>query len=115
MKKCCYCDRGSDVVKMTREHLIPLSKGGAHHRSNIRYCCRRCNGHRGNKDLYLWQIEIKRMMLMRDYSIFSFGELLRVVKNVESISMIVNNSTPDMWYSGKVGLIKKIRKIHRYG
>jgi len=115
LNKCCYCGKGSDIEKLTREHIIPLSKGGAHHHSNIRLCCKRCNGHRGNKDLYLWQIEIKNMMLARDYSLFSFQELLRVVKNIEFIQLVINNSIPEMWYSGKIGVIKKPRMIKTYG
>jgi 5-methylcytosine-specific restriction endonuclease McrA len=115
IKKCCYCGKGSNLVKMTREHLIPISKGGSHHKSNIRPCCGRCNTHRKNKDLYLWRIEIKNMLINRDYILFSCEELLRVVKNIESIQLVVNNSTPSMWYSGKVGVIEKPRKIKTYG
>jgi hypothetical protein len=32
----------------TKEHLIPKSRGGNNTAYNLRPCCRRCNGHKGN-------------------------------------------------------------------
>lgn len=111
-KKCCYCE--STEKKMTREHIIPLSKGGAHHRSNIRYSCWKCNHYRGNKELDVWQLEIRRMLINMDFKVWSFAELTNIFKNIDIIKMEVKNSTPEMWYSGKVGVITKPRYIERY-
>lgn len=30
------------------DHIVPLSKGGSHTRANVRCCCRKCNGTKGN-------------------------------------------------------------------
>ena len=38
--KCCYCGR-SESLQM--DHYVPLSKGGAHHISNIVIACKKCN------------------------------------------------------------------------
>ncbi|MER5898897.1 HNH endonuclease [Streptomyces mirabilis] len=34
---------------LTVDHIIPLAKGGTHHRENLRVLCRRCNSSRGSK------------------------------------------------------------------
>jgi len=33
------------------DHIIPISKGGLHIRSNVRYICARCNNSRGNRSI----------------------------------------------------------------
>jgi hypothetical protein len=46
---CCYC--GDLIVfsaKMTKEHIVPLSKGGNNRAENKTHCCKTCNGMRGN-------------------------------------------------------------------
>lgn len=42
---CAYCHETSD--DMTLDHVIPLSKGGRHHISNVVPACRACNGRKG--------------------------------------------------------------------
>ncbi|MFF4316010.1 HNH endonuclease [Streptomyces sp. NPDC001507] len=34
---------------LTVDHIIPLVKGGTHHRENLRVLCRSCNSRRGSK------------------------------------------------------------------
>ncbi|MFK0282572.1 HNH endonuclease [Streptomyces sp. NPDC090499] len=34
---------------LTVDHIIPLAKGGTHHRENLRVLCRSCNSRRGAK------------------------------------------------------------------
>jgi hypothetical protein len=115
MKTCCYCGRESGPgVNMTREHIIPLSKGGNHHASNIRSCCLRCNRHRGNKELTEWQYELALMIKRLDFSLFTLCEIKNVIINIGRIRREVLNSTPEMWYSGKVGVIETGRKIKSY-
>lgn len=58
---CCYCTtemtfesqrRGTYVPTLaTIEHVVPVSKGGAHTFANCRLACWSCNIRRGNRDL----------------------------------------------------------------
>lgn len=50
---CPYCerrmlDRGCQARSPSRDHKIPLSRGGLHTRSNIQICCRQCNEEKGS-------------------------------------------------------------------
>lgn len=47
---CYYCTK--DITnRRTKEHIIPVSKGGNNKEINLVYACRECNYRRGNKDL----------------------------------------------------------------
>ena len=37
-----------DMKQMTKDHILPLSKGGADHLSNLQPMCSDCNGEKGN-------------------------------------------------------------------
>lgn len=49
----CGCDTPRELMGSTEpsapelEHVVPLSKGGTHTRSNVRCACRRCNAAKG--------------------------------------------------------------------
>jgi hypothetical protein len=48
MSSCVYCGRAfSHHLLATVDHLIPVSKGGAHNRANKRPCCHHCNAQKG--------------------------------------------------------------------
>lgn len=114
MAKCCYCEREFSKypgAHRTREHIIPLSKGGNHHTSNIRWACSRCNSSKSNKDYILWQLELGIMLSARDESLFTISEMKKVIEKAGVFRRLVENSTSIMWYSGRVGVIEKIRKI----
>lgn len=40
---CAYCGRRIDLPKRTIDHVIPLSRGGAHHPDNLVMACGPCN------------------------------------------------------------------------
>lgn len=44
--KCSVCGSSNDL---TMDHLIPISKGGLHTKSNIGVKCRKCNSSKGSK------------------------------------------------------------------
>lgn len=48
-RTCAYC--GCWWLPLAQEHVIPLSKGGAHSRSNIVPACRSCNSKKGHASL----------------------------------------------------------------
>jgi len=50
--KCCYCDKPGTVLTLTRDHLVPISKGGADTYENIVPCCKACNSSKHARILY---------------------------------------------------------------
>jgi 5-methylcytosine-specific restriction endonuclease McrA len=49
--KCAYCGRGDR--NLTRDHFIPITKGGEHTRLNVIPSCRSCNSKKGNRQVPL--------------------------------------------------------------
>jgi 5-methylcytosine-specific restriction endonuclease McrA len=49
---CCYCDRPfGKGLEFTKEHIVPVSKGGSNKLSNLTPCCFECNQLRSNLDI----------------------------------------------------------------
>ncbi len=73
---CWYCgtDLSWDISgeSYTLDHVIPLSKGGMHHESNMVRCCRSCNVSKGNKSVE--EFRQHRMKLLHLDSITSAFE-----------------------------------------
>jgi 5-methylcytosine-specific restriction endonuclease McrA len=46
---CAYCGRRFDFEDLTREHIVPVSRGGGDTWMNCITACRGCNGHKGNR------------------------------------------------------------------
>jgi 5-methylcytosine-specific restriction endonuclease McrA len=44
---CAYC--GASNVSMTKDHVVPVTKGGTHTKDNIVPACRSCNSSKGNR------------------------------------------------------------------
>lgn len=55
---CVYCGktrtRSGRRVRLTRDHIVPLIKGGDNTRSNIVPACRSCNSSKGSLSLEEW-------------------------------------------------------------
>lgn len=49
--KCAYCGSSDEL---TRDHVIPLTKGGGYTKSNIVPCCKSCNSKKHNYDMETW-------------------------------------------------------------
>ncbi len=50
--RCAYCGESfSETNPATRDHVIPVSRGGDHEIGNLRPACRRCNSKKNNRDL----------------------------------------------------------------
>lgn len=45
--RCVYC--GRKMQRLTMDHIVPLSKGGAHTASNVVPACASCNASKGNR------------------------------------------------------------------
>lgn len=50
---CHYCDKPITFEEMTKEHIVPKSKGGTKKLSNMALACIKCNRKRGNEN-YLY-------------------------------------------------------------
>ena len=46
---CMYCGHKFNISSLTRDHIIPISKGGRNHWSNVVTACRHCNTRKGNR------------------------------------------------------------------
>ena len=46
---CLYCGKEHPAATLTRDHVIPLSRGGRDNWSNVVTACRRCNAHKGRR------------------------------------------------------------------
>lgn len=54
-RRCAYCGTNENL---TIDHLIPKSKGGQDHPSNLVLACLPCNNRKGSKDLSTWANKI---------------------------------------------------------
>jgi hypothetical protein len=46
---CAYCGQCHPFEELTREHIVPVSRGGQDSWMNCITACRGCNGHKGNR------------------------------------------------------------------
>jgi 5-methylcytosine-specific restriction endonuclease McrA len=53
-KRCPYCQKQIDPKDKTLDHIIPVSRGGAHSILNVVVCCRRCNTAKGARTPLEW-------------------------------------------------------------
>jgi 5-methylcytosine-specific restriction endonuclease McrA len=64
--KCVYCGRSD--VKLTMDHVIPISKGGPHTKDNIVPACRSCNSKKGAKDPSFFKFVVQRVQVNQSES-----------------------------------------------
>ncbi len=56
--RCAYCltwgGGGAASERLSEDHVVPLSQGGAHDLTNIVPACKRCNTRKADLSLLLW-------------------------------------------------------------
>lgn len=52
---CYYCENKFPISKLHFDHMVPLSKGGAHSVDNLCTSCQSCNCSKGDKALSIWE------------------------------------------------------------
>lgn len=52
--RCQYCGRKEPEIKLTLDHIVPISKGGDKSLSNLTVACESCNKSKRNKKLILF-------------------------------------------------------------
>lgn len=56
-------NRGAYKVRVkTKDHVVPINRGGTNASYNIIYCCNRCNSFKGNMLLSEWRNLIKNAL-----------------------------------------------------
>jgi len=48
---CAYCGNQFTKNQLTKDHIVPRSKGGKNTWTNLVTCCKKCNGKKGDKTL----------------------------------------------------------------
>ncbi|WP_200821304.1 HNH endonuclease [Oceanicoccus sp. KOV_DT_Chl] len=56
--QCLYCGHFFEGARLTRDHIIPRSKGGKDVWENVVAACRRCNQYKSNRSLHETQMEL---------------------------------------------------------
>lgn len=65
--KCQICFRTEPEIKITIDHIIPVSKGGTNHIDNLQPLCVGCNSKKHNKTLSNYDIiEIRKRALLQE-------------------------------------------------
>lgn len=55
---CLYCGRSFAAAELTRDHIVPTSRGGTDKWENVVAACRRCNQHKANSLLEETNLEL---------------------------------------------------------
>jgi hypothetical protein len=56
---CSYCGVNGSEAELQCDHIIPKSKGGSNHMSNLATSCRKCNQSKGNRNIMQPNTKIK--------------------------------------------------------
>lgn len=87
--KCRYCRRlfEDNGLDKTRDHVVPLSRGGLNTKENRVPCCFPCNQWKNDRPLSDWLKEIKRLLKKGearniDYTVTLMGHMASAIETV---------------------------------
>lgn len=55
---CLYCGQSFTARSLTRDHIVPISRGGANTWSNLASACKSCNHRKNNRTPAEWGVEL---------------------------------------------------------
>lgn len=93
-KFCCYCEIELDRNTVTRDHLLPVSKGGQgkdYGHENIRPCCSKCNSEKSNLLLREYIGKLNHKFAKMSVTHISYDELQRKIINANKIAKEINS------------------------
>ncbi|MGI9326663.1 MAG: HNH endonuclease [Pseudomonadales bacterium] len=65
---CLYCGGEFAEYELTRDHVVPTSRGGRDRWDNVVAACRRCNHYKGNRLLAEVSLELKALPYVPNYA-----------------------------------------------
>jgi hypothetical protein len=65
---CLYCGKHLSDAALTRDHVVPVSRGGRDIWDNVVAACRRCNHHKGSRLLQECEMELLALPYVPNYS-----------------------------------------------
>lgn len=87
--KCRYCRRLFELhgLTATKDHVVPLSRGGLDHKENRVYACFECNQWKKDRPLSEWLKEIKSFVKKQkprnlDYDLHVLGTMVGTIESV---------------------------------
>ena len=57
--RCTYCGASGNDVELQVDHIIPMSKGGSSHLSNLTTACAKCNNTKNDRLAWGWSMDRK--------------------------------------------------------
>lgn len=98
--RCCYCDESISGIdpkskrsKATKDHIVPLEKGGKMDRFNIVPACQKCNSAKNINDMKTWY---KKQKFYQEYRLKKIDDYINLMKSTEG------DSEPELVLTKKV-------------
>jgi 5-methylcytosine-specific restriction endonuclease McrA len=70
--RCWYCGADFSRLKRTLDHVVPRSRGGSNHPSNLVFACQSCNSEKGSRSLE----DYRHRVIQRRGPVIFYGETI---------------------------------------
>lgn len=85
-KHCRYCRTEFDEIALrTKDHVVPLSRGGLNTKENKVYACTHCNSWKADYSLENWLKDVKRVLkknkIREPYNASKLGYMISAIQN----------------------------------